>query len=153
MTYAKFGIMALVLVAVMIGGCGAAIEKANQAKCRANLNGIMKACAIYAAENKDKYPENLKILMDDDSDLLPADALKCPSDKSQRACSYLYVAPAPDAEEQTLMLCDLKGNHAKVRCVAFKNTIGTRMSEEEFQAALKLPRNAAFAAALEKAGG
>jgi hypothetical protein len=48
---------------------------------------------------------------------------------------------------------DLKGNHEQIRCVLFKDGSVTSMTEAEFQAALKLPRNAAFAAALKKAGG
>ena len=107
---------------------------------------------MYMGEDKNaRHPENLKILVD--KGLITPDAFKCPSDNPERVCSYLYVAPWPGADGRTLMLCDLKGNHEKIRIVSFADGTATSMTEAKFQAALKLPRNAKFAAALKKAGG
>ena len=129
-----------------------AVEMANQASCIANLNGIGKGCAMFQAEDKNaKSPENLNVLID--RGLIGPSALRCRSDKSQRACSYFYVAPTPRSAGQALMLCDLKGNHDQMRNVVFAGGAMTSMTEAEFQAALKLPRNAEFSAALKKAGG
>jgi len=128
------------------------LEEAKQVACKSNLFDIGARCAMYRAERKDaKYPENLKVLLD--MHLLYPSVLRCPSDSSRRACSYLYVAPLPEEPSQTLMACDLKGNHENIRNVGFAGGGAASMTEEEFQAALKLPRNAKFAAALEKAGG
>jgi hypothetical protein len=149
---AKIRMTAFVLLAMVIDGCGATVDKANETSCRANLLGIATACELYRGrESNMKYPENLQALVD--NRVIDPHALQCPSDRSQRACSYLYAAPVPDAEDRTLMLCDLKGNHDQIRNVAFKNRAVKSMTEAQFQAELKLPRNAAFAAALEKAGG
>jgi len=140
------------LIDMLVPGIRGAVEGANQASCRANLKGITTGCAMYMAENVNaRHPESLKALVD--KGVITPGAFQCPSDNSQRACSYLYVAPSREADGLTLMLCDLKGNHEDARSVAFKSGAVTRMSETQFQAALKLPRNAKFAAALKKAGG
>ena len=139
------------LVDLLIAAIPKAINGANRFACLQNLNNISMGCILYASENKGKYPESLKALID--KDLVSPRALRCPRDRSQRACSYLYATPSPMAPDQTLMACDLKGNHKQMRNVLFKNGDIGQMSEAKFQAALKLPHNTAFAAALDKAGG
>lgn len=140
------------LASLLIPAVRGAVERANQAACRANLKGIAIGYIMYRGEHKNsRFPESLKVLVD--NGLITPDAFQCPGDKSQRACSYLYLAPARGAHERTLTLCDLKDNHEEIRNVGFADGVVTSMSEAEFQAALKLPRNAKFAAALKKAGG
>ena len=138
------------LADMLIPGIRKAIEEHDETQCVVNLVFIGQRCSMYADKNG-KLPESLKAMVDED--VLSRTVLQCPSDSSRRACSYLYVAPSPEAPGETLMLCDLKGNHDQIRNVAFKNGAAKAISEAEFQAALKLPRNAKFAAALEKAGG
>jgi len=139
------------LLDMLVPAIRRAVELADQAACKANLKGIGMGCAIYASENRGKFPEGTKVLID--ADLITLDALRCPGDTRQRASSYLYLAPSPEAAGRTMILCDLEGNHEGIRNVAFRNGGVVSMSQEEFQAALKEPRNAAFAAALKKAGG
>ncbi|MDP6634670.1 MAG: hypothetical protein QGG42_07225 [Phycisphaerae bacterium] len=153
MVDAKRRIAVLVLLAMMTGcGGGAEEEKDHVRACSANLHNIASACTTYSSMNR-KYPESLQSMLKEGKEMFPSDLLKCPGDNSQRACGYFYVAPEQEADNMTLMLCDLPGNHKQVRCVAFKCRVIKQLTKDEFQAALKLPHNAAFAAALEKAGG
>jgi hypothetical protein len=140
------------LADLLIPGIRGAVGGANQAACRANLSGIGKGCELYrGGDSNAKYPENMKVLID--VPLIVPGVLRCPSDPRQRASGYLYAAPVPDADGRTMMLCDLKGNHVQIRHVTFASGAVRKMTEAQFQAELKLPRNVAFAAALEKAGG
>ncbi len=139
------------LAALAMPGMSRGVEGAYRAACRGNLKIIGEGCLFYVSENRGKYPENLQVLID--KAMLRTRALKCPSDKSSRECSYLYVAPSPEAVGRTLIVCELRADHEHSRYMLFKNGDLEEMSEAKFRAELKLPRNAAFAAAMKKAGG
>ena len=84
---------------------------------------------------------------------VPLRVLQWPDDPGQRECGYFYIQPASLPEAGAFSLCDLKGNHDQARWVVFSDGMTEMLTEAEFQAALQLPRNAAFAAALKKADG
>ena len=88
----------------------------------------------------------------------PPGITSCPSRQPRKPgrVDYLYV-PQPLMEmerpQETILLCDLKGNHEDGRNVAFGDGHVTWMSEDDFQALLARPHNAAFADGLKKAEG
>ncbi len=134
---------------ILIPSIRQAVELAKQASCLANVKGIARGCMFYRAEQRNKYPPDLKTLVD--MDFVTTDAFKCRSDQAGRDRSYLYVAPTKNVLGETIMLCELKGVHKDRRSVGFADGSVTAMTEAQLQAALKLPQNAAFAEALKKA--
>ena len=44
------------LIAILLPSLGRAREMANRSACSANINGILKSCIVYAAENNDAFP-------------------------------------------------------------------------------------------------
>ena len=74
--------IALVLIplmlAILLPALGRAREIANRSVCGANMNGIIKAMAIYSVSNDDQYPPNLGMLVMDGS--LGPKSFFCPSE-------------------------------------------------------------------------
>ena len=112
--------------------------------------------ALYHASN-DAFPTGIDMLVD--QQYILARKLKCPSVEAPSKCDYLYQPPAVRFGDEladirgTIMACDRKGNHKAGRRVAYADTHVEWLTEEEFQAALAKPINAAFAAALKQAEG
>lgn len=67
--------------------------------------------------------------------------------------SYFYHPPVPDARMNTVIACDLRGNHKDHRNVLTYDGHVSWLSEQEFQDLLKKPENADFARALREAEG
>src|SRR3954471_369177 len=44
------------LIAILLPSLGRAREQANRTTCQANVGGMSKAMAVYAADNSDQYP-------------------------------------------------------------------------------------------------
>jgi len=144
----------ILLVAVVTPAVQRAVELANQASCKANLNGISKAVAMYQAEDRNAYyPEDIETLIE--KGLITIDAFDCRSaQKLGRHRSYFHFFPKRGSQMSgsTFMFCDVKGNHPDGRAVA--NVAGqvVFLSEEEFQSQLAMPKNADFARAMKDAG-
>lgn len=123
--------------------------------CPRNLRDIVRATHEYGREKGGQFPlpPDLQTLIDEE--LMHEEALKCPSANSTRACDYFYLAPeegAAEAPSRTIVICDLKDNHAgKGRYICHLDGSVMWLSEAEFQRKLNLPENAKFAAALRAA--
>jgi prepilin-type processing-associated H-X9-DG protein len=86
--------------------------------CMANMRGIGQAMSEYAARNQGAFPE---AGADWQSRLLSAELiapwqLKCPSDKSEATCSYIYIPGQAIGTANTMslpMLYDRPDNHGK----------------------------------------
>jgi hypothetical protein len=138
------------LVAFILPPVRRAKGLAKQAVCQANLSSIAKGYIIYATE-WDTPPLDIDILV---SSVGSPQMFKCPCATSGRASDYFYLAPGADADPQTIIACDFKGNHPDgSRNVARHEGSVSRLTEAEFQAELGQPHNAAFAAALRKVEG
>ena len=130
--------------------------------CGGNLNAICKGIVLYAMENEDAYPPKLEVLIGEGS--VSWNRLRCPavdekmpqelSREQYQRCDYFYLPPSGDPGDvpgYLLLVCDLRGYHDGVRHVLYARGEVKRLTEEEFQAELAKPVNAAFAAALGKA--
>ena len=132
--------------------CNRQIGTAHPPTCPRNLRIIGRKLHEYAQENKGDFPPDLQTLIDEE--LIPEEALKCPSANSTRACDYFYLRPEGGllAPSSAMIACDLKDNHAgKGRNVCYVDARVAWLSETEFQRELNLPENAKFAAALRAA--
>jgi len=111
---------------------------------------------MYLTESNHRPPGDLQTLADRQLLGLPK-ALQCPSAHSGRSCDYFYFSPAgPEEVElpgETMVACDLDGNHPDGRNVLYMDGHVAWMSEAHFQVVLTEPQNAAFAAALKKVEG
>lgn len=124
----------------------------DKTTCLSHLNEISKAIAIYGNNNNDAYPPSFKEIIDEKR--CPPKIFECPSDKSDRKVDYFYLQPLSNAPATTIILCDYKNNHRdKGRNVAYFDYHGAWLTEEQFQAELAKPQNAAFAKALAEAEG
>jgi hypothetical protein len=119
------------------------------AACMRNLREIAMGSIVYASENDGESPASLEVMRD--KGLVSSDGLRCPCPESQQRGGYFYWPPSPTAPGLTFVACELDSNHGRFRHVAMKNAAVLKMTEEAFQAKLKLPQNAAFAEALKKA--
>jgi len=130
---------------------GLARENARQTVCRGNLNSIGRAMHMYAADNDDRYPEDLKALIQTGS--IWEGALKCPSARSGRECDYVYLKPERNGPYDAIAACERKGNHEGLRNVLYVDGSVRGMTESEFQRFLTDPENEAFAEHLRKTEG
>ena len=99
-------------------------EMARRASCQANLNHIGKAIPLYAADNDDAFPPDLKALIDEN--LIPPACLVCRlsgTDVAETAeredieshCDYIYVAGMSDEAPSELVLAyELPANHKQI---------------------------------------
>jgi hypothetical protein len=130
-----------------------AVEQANQAACRNNLNAIGKAVAMYKVENRNQYPENIEALIE--RRLAPRSAFNCRSAQIRgRDRGYFHFFPkrGSNVRGSAFMICDLKGNHPDGRAVGNVSGQVFFLSEEKFQSELTKPENADFARAMKDAG-
>jgi len=126
-------------------------DLARRARCAANLAAVGKNIAIYVADQQ-TYPASLQVILE--NGYLGQSLMKCPSAGGQRSCDYFYLAPERSATTQTIIACDMKGNHeGEGRNVLFAYRRVAWMTEQEFQEALRNPVNARFAEALKGAEG
>ena len=142
-------VQVILMTAMILPALGRARGLAKQACCEVNLDGIGKAMQIYSANNNDKYPPNLQVLLDEN--LITPNLLKCLSADSDRECDYAYLLPADDATDKTILACDLKDNHSEGRNVLYADFSVSWLDEETFQEELRQPWNAAFAEVLKRA--
>ena len=143
----------LMVVIALVPMLTRAKEGAKQALCGGNLNAIGKGIAMYCTENQDAYPADLEVLAR--QGFGPVELWQRPSAGGRRRCDYFYFPPADPADALVYMLvaCDLKGNHPDGRNVLYVQGNVKWLDENDFQAELGKPVNAAFAAALKKAEG
>ena len=79
-------VQVILMTAMILPALGRARGLAKQACCEVNLDGIGKATQIYSANNNDKYPPNLQVLLDEN--LITPNLLKCLSPDSDRAACW-----------------------------------------------------------------
>ena len=97
-------------------------------------------------------PTDLKSLVD--GGYLGSAFLACPGEGTVGNVGYFYFPLPGDAPADSLMACDLKGNHAADgRNVLLLDGTVTWLSETEFRDELAQPRNATFAEALAELEG
>jgi hypothetical protein len=124
---------------------------ANQSMCLSNLRSLGNAAEIYKNNNNYVPAANLNVLV---LNHYASNALlKCPSKKSSTGVDYFYFPLKDSAPYTAFMACDLAGNHKDGRGVVTAGISAKFLSEKDFQAALTLPENTAFAAALKAAEG
>lgn len=104
--------------------------------------------ALYMAVNDDAYPPTLQHLIELGQ---PEDIFVCPSAEDEEPFGYFYLSTDSKAPGQTLIACDFEGNHDDYRNVLRADWSSMNVDEEEFEALLQFPWNAAFAAALREA--
>lgn len=149
-TIASSLVATALLVSILMPGLGRARELAKRAACMASLNGIGKAMAIYTMDFGE-FPPDLETLIREGQ---PAKFFRCPSARSGRKCDYFYLPPSPSTPRHTIIACDFKDNHnGQVRHVLTWDGSVRQFTEQEFQAELAKPHNAAFAVALRQAEG
>jgi hypothetical protein len=150
-------IIALPIIGLLAGVLVPALQQAqeltNRTVCMSNLRSINSSIMLYKSENDGNWPAALQTL--------PAayvgspKLFTCPCVRADsrrpagRTYDYFYFPPKSDADPQTIIACDLGGNHRDgSRNVLRAAGSVHRMSAAEFQAELADPANAAFAAAL-----
>ncbi len=136
------------MVAILLPALSHTRELAKRAICAANLHGIGQATALYVGENMDVFPPTLQHLIEAGQ---PEDIFVCPSDEDAEPFDYFYLATDSNAPGNTLMACDFEGNHDDYRNMLRADFSTMNVDEEEFEALLQEPQNAAFAAALREA--
>ena len=157
------GILGILLNCLAIGASwylatNRAMPRAKQAVCRANLKNLATATMMYSVDYDEQPPPNLAAL----NPYLggPGAMMTCPSRKNPQPgrLDYVYVPPATriirvERPGDTILMCDLKGNHDDGRNVAFVDGHVRWMTESEFQSRLAQPHNATFADGLRKIEG
>ncbi len=123
----------------------------RQSMCANNLDVIGTTIAMYKKGHAGNTPPDLQFLVR--NHLLPPTILQTPREGPARpgAIDYFYFPRGDDDPIGSFMACDFAGNHPDGRCVLRTGGNVTFLKEEDFQAALPKPENAAFAAALKTA--
>lgn len=76
-------------VSILLPSLARARELAKRTTSVANLSGIGRAMYTYAAENDDKFPPDLRTLVDNES--ISEKMLRSPTDHSDATVSYVYI--------------------------------------------------------------
>ncbi|NLF31419.1 MAG: hypothetical protein GX591_11115 [Planctomycetes bacterium] len=126
--------------------------------CMTRLKGIGNGIALYAMQYADAWPPDLHALVVDN--VVELRQLECPVEATAGGLDFFYTPPAwagdpsPPPEDTTIIACDLRRNHSdRTRNVLLCGSRVDRLGEDDFQALLTRPENAAFAAALRAAEG
>ena len=141
--------LVLILVGDMAGPrlqslLGSARALSRPAVCRRNLSSIGKAVQVYMADNGDLAPPNLQALVDEK--LLARHQLACPSEGTDGNVDYFYFRLPAGVPGNSLMACDLKGNHGgEGRNVLYLGGWVDCLTWSAFHEELFQPRNADFA--------
>ena len=132
----------VVLIISVITMVNRARPAMQQAMTQARLNFVGMAIQNYTSFNG-QAPPNLQTLVST-GDLAAGQLAAGPS--------VVYVAAKPSTPGSAIVACLLipAGGDANARHVLFADGSVTQMNEQEFQAALNKPENAAFAAALSQ---
>lgn len=146
-----------ILVPVIMAGIG----ESQRTVCQSNVNVIGRSIDRYRQDHDGKYPADLAELVSEG--LLAEGAFRCPGASEGTARSlplkdggkinsnYFYLPPPADADPETMVLCDYRGNHTDGRTVLYVDGNVEFVEEGVFLRQLALPPNAAFAAALREA--
>ena len=149
-TIASNVVATALLASILILGFARAREVRMRARCKAQLSGIGKAIEIYIIDF-DEFPPDLETLIRGGQ---TEKFFRCPSARSGRRHDYFYLPPSPSAPRHTMIVCDLRDNHkGQVRHVLIRDGSARQFTEQQFQAELAKPHNAAFAVALREAEG
>ena len=143
------------LVSIAMPGLGSARELARRASCKADVSYIAMALALYTANNRDVWPQDLGYL---DPNGESPERFVCPSranPPSPGKFDYFYLATDGNANGNTIVLCDYKRNHKDgYRSILYADLhVGEARNDADFQQQLAQPWNAAFAKALRAAEG
>jgi len=136
------------VVLLSLLGVGTAV-KARQAhmtnvaldRCLRNQRNLDKYLGNWLRRNLGKPAPTLETIVDEVN--VYTRQLQCPGSDMDRP-GYLYNSTPneDDPQSKKIRLVDRRGNHDNVRILIFANGRSGRVSEEEFQAMLKLPENA-----------
>ena len=140
------------MVAILLPTLGSARGLARRAVCQSNLYNVAMAVQVYMNSNDDLAPADLQSVVD--GGFLPGQLLECPSEGTRGNVDYFYFRLPADAPGNSLMVCDLKGNHGgEGRNVLLLDATVKWLSEAEFRDELAQPQNADFAKALAEVEG
>ena len=143
-----------VVTAVLAPALGRAKGLAQRSVCMSNLRMIGRSIQVYETEFNAMPPDMDTLIR---HVLGQAQPFKCPSCRSNRKSDYFVHLPTtikPPPHPQIMIACDRKDNHRDGwRNVLFYDGHIEPMKEAQFESELKLPRNAAFAKAMNKAQG
>lgn len=150
---AVFLLTAAVGVSCVLPALSIRHEGAAVFRCRENIGEIARALSAYKGDAQGLLPSSLQRLVDDPRFRSPIrpEMLACPAaDPSSVGYFYLRTGRYGEriGEKRTIVLCDLKGNHAKARNIVFADGNYRPVWEQEFQDLLGLPENKEFAKAL-----
>ena len=133
-------------ISVLLPSIARARALAQRTACKKTMEGLARGIAIYA-EQHGQFPASLEAVVKDG--IVDPACLKCIGTRSERACDYFYLKPAPDAPDDAFMICDFRDNHGgDGRNVILRSGNSILLMEDDFQRRLSQPANAAFAAAL-----
>jgi prepilin-type processing-associated H-X9-DG protein len=140
------------LVAVLVPALTTAREQTNRTVCMSNLRSINRTIVLYRSENDGNWPADFQTMIakyQDSPNLFTCPCVRGGSRPAGRTCDYFYFLPKSDADPQTIVACDYRGNHRDgSRNVFYADGSVRTVSAVAFQAELADPANAAFAAAL-----
>jgi len=149
------------LVLILLPSLGRARELARQAVCMTNLRSVGQAVEMYMHANGGIPPADPDAMIR--ASLLEHRHFECPSVGTPGTVDYFYMPPPPrrstfgaSSGPPRIVACDLRGNHIggrNTRSRLLSDTSVEHLEEADFQAELRLPQNAAFAAALRAAEG
>ena len=142
----------LLIPRILLPNLQSAPAPVRRAACQSNLQSIGWAVQVYMNSNDDMGPADLQALVD--GDYLGWESLDCPGEPTLGNVDYFYFRPPADASAESLMACDLKGNHpGDGRNVLLLDGTVKWLNEADFRKLLAQPQNAAFAKALAEVEG
>ena len=144
-------VAAALLVTTLMPTLGRARETALSTTCQTSVKQIWSYYSMDVEPRVNSQPQRLDALLERRG--VPRDILHCPSARRmQRTCDYFLHAPTGVPHPDTLLACDLSGNHrGDVRHVVYASGWATHLTIAEFRAELAKPVNAEFAVRLKAA--
>jgi len=155
------GILGILLNCLIVGAAvyvarSSSIPLAKRTVCMTQLKTLSTATMLYIEDHDGQLPPNLAAL----NVYIGGPIMICPARKNPQPgrLDYVYVPPATrigrvESGGNTILMCDLKGNHDDGRNVAFVDGHVSWMTEDRFQVLLARPHNTTFAEGLKKIEG
>ena len=121
-------------------------ESSSDYRCGSNMHQIYQQIELYKQQNGNSYPQSLDFLIGDDCQekgghLKNDNYLKCPRDKSEDKCSYVYLpVVSGQVSDNAILLYEKTGHGSENRRrdnVVYVNGEKDRLSYDELQEALE----------------